>query len=171
MKCVSGMTYPCVGRLAAERERLLGRDVQRKAQFTECLPCDRRCALRCKCGHDRGNDDIGPPGARAEDAKRSQKHGHIAEHGNLVGRGCDLRRLSTLAIGSHTIRASYGGSATFASSTSPSLAQTIDVPIDRVRLRALQLNVTKVAAQTSGQAISGAIDAAIADSSTMAAPS
>jgi hypothetical protein len=72
--------------------------------------------------------------------------------------------VSTLAIGSHTITASYVGSTTFAPSTSPSLAQTVNVPIDSVRLRALQLNVTKVAAQTSGQAISGAIDDAIADS-------
>ncbi|WP_245235547.1 IPT/TIG domain-containing protein [Mesorhizobium erdmanii] len=71
---------------------------------------------------------------------------------------------STLAIGSHTITASYGGSTTFAPSTSPSLAQTVDVPIDSVRLRALQINVTKVVAQASGQAISGAIDDAIADS-------
>lgn len=72
--------------------------------------------------------------------------------------------VSTLAIGSHTITASYGGSTAFAPSTSPSLAQTVNVPVDSVRLRALQLNVTKVAAQTSGQAISGAIDDAITDS-------
>ncbi|MGC2775495.1 MAG: IPT/TIG domain-containing protein, partial [Bradyrhizobium sp.] len=70
---------------------------------------------------------------------------------------------SALAVGSHTIIASYGGSPSFAASISPGLAQTVNVPLDSVRLRALQLNVTKMVAQNSGQAISGAIDDAIAD--------
>ncbi|WP_295854411.1 IPT/TIG domain-containing protein [Tardiphaga sp.] len=71
---------------------------------------------------------------------------------------------SALVVGSHTITASYGGSPTFAASTSPGLAQTVNVPLDSVRLRAMQLNVTKVVAQASGQAISGAIDDAISES-------
>jgi hypothetical protein len=70
---------------------------------------------------------------------------------------------STLAVGSHSITASYSGNGTFGPSTSPVLAQTVNVPLDSVRLRALQLNVTKLVAQGSGQAISGAIDNAIAD--------
>ncbi|WP_244422316.1 putative Ig domain-containing protein [Bradyrhizobium sp. ORS 285] len=71
--------------------------------------------------------------------------------------------ISTLTVGSHTITASYGGSALFTASTSPGLAQTVNVPIDSVRLRSLQQTVSKMVAQNSGQAISGAIDDAIAD--------
>ncbi|MGJ4928685.1 putative Ig domain-containing protein [Bradyrhizobium sp. HKCCYLS2038] len=70
---------------------------------------------------------------------------------------------STLAVGSHTITASYGGSALYTASTSPALAQTVNVPVDSVRLRSLQQTVSKLVAQNSGQAISGAIDDAIAD--------
>jgi len=70
---------------------------------------------------------------------------------------------STLAVGSHTITASYGGNALYTASTSPGLAQTVNVPIDSVRLRSLQQTVSKLVAQNSGQAISGAIDDAIAD--------
>jgi hypothetical protein len=70
---------------------------------------------------------------------------------------------STLAVGNHTITASYGGSTTYAPSTSPALAQTVNIPVDSVRLRALQINVTKMVAQASGQAISGAVDDAIAE--------
>ena len=43
---------------------------------------------------------------------------------------------------------------------------TINVPADSARLRALQLTVTKIEAQTSGAAISGAVDEAIADGFT-----
>lgn len=70
---------------------------------------------------------------------------------------------STLTSGSHTIVASYTGNATLGPSTSPALAQTVNVPADSVKLRALQLDVTKVVAQSSGQAISGAIDDAISE--------
>ncbi|WP_434895125.1 putative Ig domain-containing protein [Bradyrhizobium oligotrophicum] len=70
---------------------------------------------------------------------------------------------STLAVGSHTVTASYAGSALFTASTSPALAQTVNVPVDSVRLRSLQQTVSKLVAQNSGQAISGAIDDAIAD--------
>lgn len=70
---------------------------------------------------------------------------------------------STLTVGSHTITASYGGSTLYKASTSPALAQTVNVPIDSVRLRSLQQTVSKLVAQNSGQAISGAIDDAIAD--------
>lgn len=70
---------------------------------------------------------------------------------------------STLTVGSHTIIASYGGTAIFQASISTALAQTVNVPTDSVRLRALQINVTKMVAQASGQAISGAISDAITD--------
>ncbi|WP_342726010.1 Ig-like domain repeat protein [Bradyrhizobium sp. B097] len=70
---------------------------------------------------------------------------------------------STLKIGSHTITASYAGSGAFNASTSPALAQSVNVPADSVKLRALQIDITKLVAQNSGQAISGAIDNAISE--------
>ncbi|WP_338821743.1 Ig-like domain repeat protein [Bradyrhizobium septentrionale] len=70
---------------------------------------------------------------------------------------------TTLAAGSHSIMASYGGGANFNPSASQALAQTVNTPSDSAKLRELQVNVTKVVAQASGQAISGAIDSAISD--------
>ncbi|MGY3693556.1 hypothetical protein ACVIGA_003636 [Bradyrhizobium sp. USDA 3240] len=71
--------------------------------------------------------------------------------------------IATLKIGSHTITASYAGSGAFNASTSPALAQSVNVPTDSVKLRALQIDITKLVAQNSGQAISGAIDNAISE--------
>ncbi|WP_375778274.1 IPT/TIG domain-containing protein [Bradyrhizobium sp. ma5] len=71
--------------------------------------------------------------------------------------------IATLKIGSHTITASYAGSSAFNASTSPALAQSVNVPTDSVKLRALQIDITKLVAQNSGQAISGAIDNAISE--------
>jgi hypothetical protein len=70
---------------------------------------------------------------------------------------------SSLTLGTHTITASYGGAAGFAVSTSPALTQTVQVPPDSVRLRALQVAVSKVEAQASGGAFEGAVAGAIAD--------
>ncbi|MBR1194803.1 DUF11 domain-containing protein [Bradyrhizobium sp. AUGA SZCCT0240] len=70
---------------------------------------------------------------------------------------------STLTVGSHTITASYGGAATFGPATSPALSQTVNTPADSVKLRALQVLVTPIVAQVSGQAISGAVDSAIGE--------
>jgi hypothetical protein len=70
---------------------------------------------------------------------------------------------SALKTGAHTITAVYGGNGSFGPSTSPALTQTVNVPADSLKLRALQVNVTKVVAQGSGQAISGAVDDAIAE--------
>ncbi|GKQ53295.1 hypothetical protein BRSPCE3_41500 [Bradyrhizobium sp. Ce-3] len=71
--------------------------------------------------------------------------------------------IATLGIGSHSITASYAGNASFNASTSPVLAQSVGVPADSVKLRALQIDITKLVAQNSGQAISGAIDGAISE--------
>ncbi|QWG17379.1 IPT/TIG domain-containing protein [Bradyrhizobium sediminis] len=71
--------------------------------------------------------------------------------------------VSTLTVGVHSITVVYAGNANFASSTSAVLAQSINVPADSTNLRALQIAATKMVAQGSGQAISGAIDAAISD--------
>ena len=101
--------------------------------------------------------------------RHADGHGDVQRwrHGDRDAQPCReaLRRfaISTLAIGNHTITASYGGSADFAASMSPALAQTVNVPPDSVKLRTLQINVTKVVAQGSGQAISGAIDNAISE--------
>jgi uncharacterized repeat protein (TIGR01451 family) len=70
---------------------------------------------------------------------------------------------SALTLGSHSITASYGGAPGFSSSTSSAVVQVVGVPADSVRLRSLQLVVTKIVAQASGNAFSSAIDGAIAD--------
>jgi hypothetical protein len=92
----------------------------------------------------------------------------FADNGTAIGTGTLSGGVasfttSTLATGSHAITASYAGNATFAASTSPALTQTVNIPADSARLRALQLEATKLIAQNSGQAISGAIDDAIAE--------
>ncbi|MET4170850.1 hypothetical protein ABIB99_001932 [Bradyrhizobium sp. LA6.1] len=70
---------------------------------------------------------------------------------------------TTLAVGNHSITVTYNGSVAFNASTSPALNQSVDIPADSAKLRALQLNVTKIVAQSSGQAISGSIDTAISE--------
>ena len=70
---------------------------------------------------------------------------------------------SSLTLGTHTITATYGGTASFAASTSPALTQAVQIPPDSVRLRALQVAVTKMEAQASGAAFEGAVSGAIAD--------
>jgi hypothetical protein len=82
--------------------------------------------------------------------------------GTLAG-GIAAFSTSALTLGSHTITASYAGSAGFSSSTSVALMQVVNVPADSVKLRAMQVMATVVVAQYSGQAISGAVDSAIAD--------
>jgi hypothetical protein len=71
--------------------------------------------------------------------------------------------ISTLATGSHQITAIYNGDANFAASTSPVLLQAVGTPADSVKLQALQVLATKVVAQDSGAAISGAVDSAITE--------
>ena len=82
---------------------------------------------------------------------------------------------SSLALGAHSITASFVGSAGYTSSTSAPLTQTVQIPADSVRLRALQLLVTRIEALSSGSAISGAISNAVtdgfSDSGTLITPS
>src|SRR5260370_37248397 len=68
---------------------------------------------------------------------------------------------SSLALGSHSITASYAGAGSFAASTSAALIQAVNTPADSLKLRALQVLAAPVAAQISGQAISGAVDRAL----------
>jgi hypothetical protein len=70
---------------------------------------------------------------------------------------------SSLSIGNHSITVNYTGGGGFAPSVSTALLQTVNVPADSAKLRALQVTVTKLVAQNSGQAISGAIDSAISE--------
>ncbi|MFB9262433.1 Ig-like domain repeat protein [Bradyrhizobium erythrophlei] len=70
---------------------------------------------------------------------------------------------SSLATGNHSITAVYGGDSSFVASTSAALVQTVNTAADSLKLRALQVLVTPIAAQVSGQAISGAVDSAIGE--------
>jgi hypothetical protein len=93
----------------------------------------------------------------------------------LAGGGVAALTISSLTLGSHSITAVYGGSASFATSTSAALIQAVNTPADSLKLRALQALATPVIAQNSGAAISGAIDAAISegfsDGGTLVTPS
>lgn len=82
--------------------------------------------------------------------------------GALAG-GVATLTTSSLTIGSHSITAAFGGNANFTASTSTALLQTVSTPADSLKLRQLQVQVSKMEAQSSGQAISGAIDGAIGE--------
>jgi hypothetical protein len=77
--------------------------------------------------------------------------------------GTAIFTTSSLPLGSHTITANYAGAANFAASTSPVLMQAVNTSADSLKLRALQVLVTPVVGQVSGQAISGAVDSAISE--------
>jgi Autotransporter beta-domain/Bacterial Ig-like domain (group 3)/Putative Ig domain/IPT/TIG domain len=70
---------------------------------------------------------------------------------------------TSLSVGTHMITASFGGGGGFEPSTSTALAQMVAIPADSARLRQMQVAVTRVVSQTSGQAIAGSIDQAITD--------
>jgi uncharacterized repeat protein (TIGR01451 family) len=82
--------------------------------------------------------------------------------GALAG-GVATLTTAALAAGAHSIIVSYSGATGFAASASSALTQTVAIPADSLKLRELQVAVTKVVAQNSGQAIAGAIDTAITD--------
>jgi hypothetical protein len=70
---------------------------------------------------------------------------------------------ASLTLGIHSIVAVYAGDAIYAASTSAVLRQSVAVPADSLKLRALQIAITKIEALSSGHAISGAIDGAISE--------
>lgn len=80
-----------------------------------------------------------------------------------VSAGVATLTTSALALGSHTITASFSGSPGFTSGASSPLVQSINIPADSLKLRALQAMATPMVSQFSGQAISGAIDNAISE--------
>src|SRR5262249_53180124 len=69
--------------------------------------------------------------------------------------------ISSLAVGSHSLTAQYSGDPNNAATTSAAVIQTVNVPTDSIKLRAMQVSVTPLIAQMSGEAIVGAIDYAI----------
>jgi hypothetical protein len=81
----------------------------------------------------------------------------------LAGGGVAALTISSLTLGSHSITAVYGGSASFLTSTSPAVIQAVNTPADSLKLRAMQALAAPVIAQNSGAAISGAIDTAISE--------
>ena len=85
--------------------------------------------------------------------------------GTLSPAGVATLAISSLTVGSHSITAAYGGDVNFSASTSPVLNQAVNVPADSIKLRALQIQVSKLEAQGSGQATSGAIGDAISEGS------
>ncbi|MFT4279352.1 MAG: IPT/TIG domain-containing protein [Rhodopseudomonas sp.] len=70
---------------------------------------------------------------------------------------------SSLTVGTHTIVAAFAANASFSASTSSPLLQAVNTPQDSLKLRAMQIIASKTVAQTSGAAISSAIDSAISE--------
>jgi hypothetical protein len=83
--------------------------------------------------------------------------------GTLNASGIATFATSSLAQGSHSITASYSGDIGNLPNTSTALIQTVNLPTDSLKLRAMQIVGTKIEAQSSGQATAGAIHGAIAD--------
>ena len=82
----------------------------------------------------------------------------------LNGAGTASFTTSSLAAGTHAVKATYGGNSTFTASASPVLNQAVgNDAADSQRLREMQIMATKLVAQTSGQSMQGAIDTAIND--------
>ena len=81
----------------------------------------------------------------------------------LNGSGQATLSTSSLNAGSHSITAVYGGDAGNNGGTSAALTQTVNTPADSLKLRALQVTVTPMVAQFSGQAISDAVGSAISE--------
>ncbi len=83
--------------------------------------------------------------------------------GTLDGSGQATFTTASLALGSHSITAVYGGDGSFTGSTSAVLVQSVDVPADSLKLRAMQIAATTLEAQSSGGAVSDAIDDAVSE--------
>jgi hypothetical protein len=81
----------------------------------------------------------------------------------LNGSGQATLPVSSLTAGSHSITAVYGGDAGNNGGTSAALTQTVNTAADSLKLRALQVTVTPMVAQNSGQAISDAVGSAISE--------
>jgi len=80
----------------------------------------------------------------------------------LTGTAATLTTTS-LAVGTHSITAVYGGDTNFAAVSSAALSQSVNIPLDSIKLRAMQVGGSRIVAQNSGDAIAGAIDSAIGE--------
>ena len=81
-------------------------------------------------------------------------------NGALAG-GVATFTTANLTQGNHSITAAYLVQEALPASTSAALTQAVGGPADSAKLQALQAMATKVVAQNSGSAISGAVDSAI----------
>ncbi|MBR1249443.1 Ig-like domain repeat protein [Bradyrhizobium sp. AUGA SZCCT0169] len=88
--------------------------------------------------------------------------GAVIGNGALAG-GVATFTTANLAQGNHSITAAYAGAGSFTASTSAALTQAVGGTADSAKLQALQAMATKVVAQNSGSAISGAVDSAISE--------
>jgi hypothetical protein len=86
--------------------------------------------------------------------------GRTMGSGSLSGGSATLT-VSSLLVGPHLIVATYLGNGSFAASASSGLPESVAAPPDSLKLRELQVVATRVAAQTSGDAIAGTIEAAV----------
>jgi uncharacterized repeat protein (TIGR01451 family) len=91
------------------------------------------------------------------------KDGSAAVGTATLSAGVATFTISSLALGTHTITAAYGGAPSFSPSTSAALTEVVSTPADSLKLRAMQLLATPAIAQTSGQAIAGAVNTAITE--------
>lgn len=67
----------------------------------------------------------------------------------------------------------YNGDANYIAATSAALTQSVNLPADSLKLRALQIAATRIAAQNSGAAVAGAIHSSdgFADDAGLLVPS
>jgi len=69
--------------------------------------------------------------------------------------------IATLSVGADLVKANYGGDANNGPDDPSEVTQQVNAPADSLKLRKLQLAVMPLEANTSAQAITGAIDSAI----------
>ncbi|MDE2242896.1 MAG: Ig-like domain repeat protein [Bradyrhizobium sp.] len=77
--------------------------------------------------------------------------------------GATALTTSSLVSGTHSITAAYNGDANYAAATSAALTQSVNLPADSLKLRALQIAATRIAAQNSGAAVASAIHSAVSE--------
>jgi hypothetical protein len=64
--------------------------------------------------------------------------------------GATALTTSSLVSGTHSITATYNGDTNYIAATSAALTQSVNLPADSLKLRALQIAATRIAAQNSG---------------------
>ena len=77
--------------------------------------------------------------------------------------GATALTTSSLVSGTHSITATYNGDTNYIAATSAALTQSVNLPADSLKLRALQIAATRIAAQNSVAAVAGAIHSAVSE--------